>query len=705
MAYRGEDLDLRNPQGRSVREPYGAQELGLNGSRGRSSAVYVDDTVLACCNRAYDIAQAHGAHEVQLEHLVHALTRVEAAAEVLERRGIREAHLRRESAAVMAADIPMGLSPTASPRASTEFETVLRRASELAVGRNASASVDDLLWVLLNFDRENPAIALLMRHALNWQQWDWPHRRERTMDRLAQSAAQPAPMPAYPSQNNDHLVGRLADMEGTVRAMHSDIANDRRLLTDLMREMRRDFTSSRGENQKLPSGLLDRIGGVESKVDLRFDQVSRAFDAIEDRLDALQKSPSGGPIATTIPAQLYDRLSAIERALSSQPRDENDRTAQMLTERLATVEKGIAASLAEGARNWAMLSDRLKGLDRVLSAVQTTGGTGGSTELLLVAEQMQSAAGHVQNVNDRLSALERIVAERFGGLERVATERQSTLEKRLVEQTAHMERMLGDRLIAAERSQLERLSEIQRLLVGFDEKAGVGTGAVKGISTLLDTHSQQMQLTLKGALTNLAQPLIERMAQVEQNVERQQAQTTFAMNTLMEKTSSTTTETGVQHVRELSELHEALVQLGQNQKSLSESLDQWRQESGGDLGVISNRLTEIERSATMPTSAMTQLQADIQGLQQVTLADYDKNRRGVRHWLFGTDDVFAGSWRDDTAQLRARLKEREVSARVSDPRAQDMRPVDPRMAEVRTTVAIRTPAQGTQQAGGSPPNG
>jgi hypothetical protein len=184
MAYRGEDLDLRTPQSRGSRETGG--DIGLNGARqrqpnganGRADTMYVDDTVLACCNHAFGIAQAHGASEVRLEHLVHAMTRVETAAGILEDRGIREAHLRRESAAVIASEIPVGLSHSHSaPRSSSELADVLARASELAGRRGAPASVHELLWVLLNYDREIPAIGLLLRHASDWQNWDWPHER------------------------------------------------------------------------------------------------------------------------------------------------------------------------------------------------------------------------------------------------------------------------------------------------------------------------------------------------------------------------------------------------------------------------------------------------------------------------------------------------------------------------------------------------
>ena len=53
----------------------------------------------------------------------------------------------------------------------------------------------------------------------------------------------------------------------------------------------------------------------------------------------------------------------------------------------------------------------------------------------------------------------------------------------------------------------------------------------------------------------------------------------------------------------------------------------------------------------------------MQGVQQLALAEYDHSRRGFKHWLFGTDDVFAGSWRDETAAVRNRLKQLKTTAR------------------------------------------
>src|SRR5215467_12792246 len=108
MAYKGTDLELRTPRQAmsggdtpAVREPAGNGGVRLAGSFGVPIAV--DETVLACCNRAYDVARFHGAVDVRLEHLLHALTRVGVAAEALAKLGIRVDALRRDTAVAIAA--------------------------------------------------------------------------------------------------------------------------------------------------------------------------------------------------------------------------------------------------------------------------------------------------------------------------------------------------------------------------------------------------------------------------------------------------------------------------------------------------------------------------------------------------------------------------------------------------------------------------
>ena len=79
MGYRGDDLDLRTPQtwsagpgnagpgstGSGGDVPGWAAEGGRVRGYGARGPIWVDDTVLACANHAFDVALAHRAGEVR----------------------------------------------------------------------------------------------------------------------------------------------------------------------------------------------------------------------------------------------------------------------------------------------------------------------------------------------------------------------------------------------------------------------------------------------------------------------------------------------------------------------------------------------------------------------------------------------------------------------------------------------------------------
>ena len=628
MAYRGEDLDLRLPQARGGREGYVPNEFGLNGTRlraplgnglaiGRPEPVVVDDTVMACCNHAYDIAQAHGASEVRLEHLVHALTRVEAAAEILEERGIREAHLRRESAAVIASEIPVGLAHSQSaPRASAEFEDVLRRASDQASGQpgNRVASVHDLLWVLLNYNREIPAIALLLRHAAGWQSWDWPNRApsrdtardeprrvrasERPVERVSdRRPVRQAPPPSYVAaaqnyvseprdrgaqangSNSDAIQSRLDQMEQSMRAMHGEMSADRRALTDLIRDLQRDVQNS---------GAL--AGGSDGS-------------ALVEQLRAVE-------------ANVEDRLGDLAR------------TAGALTERLQGLEKSVSGSVQEGSRNWLTVGDRLKSLDKMVASSSTSGLAD------LVTEQLVSVTEQVRLATQRLEELERSMESRQGEGQRAL----SGVAERL--------RVLDEKLDAQRREQSAAMAQ---------QNPAALQSFVSERFQVLKGHLEQGNLDLTSTLAQVVEPLAQRLSGSEpvlRGIDQRVAGFDGLLKAQVEANKSN-----------LDEVHDALVKLGTNQQTLAGNLEQWRLESGGDLGIISNRLELLERGSAQPLEMLNQMQTDMQALQQVALADYDHNRRGFKNWLFGTDDIFANSWMDETSALRTRLKQLRTSTR------------------------------------------
>ena len=151
MSYKGRDLDLRTPHAPGVSEDAAGQAGWSLPMPGRDGPIPVDQTVLACCNAAYDAALFHGARDVRVEHLLYALTRVDAARDILEQHGVRTQQLRRDAASAIVDEVPATGSKT--PRSSTEYENVLRRAAGRAGQDSVPASVHDVMRAVLSYGR------------------------------------------------------------------------------------------------------------------------------------------------------------------------------------------------------------------------------------------------------------------------------------------------------------------------------------------------------------------------------------------------------------------------------------------------------------------------------------------------------------------------------------------------------------------------
>ncbi|HRK19653.1 MAG TPA: Clp protease N-terminal domain-containing protein [Hyphomicrobiaceae bacterium] len=628
MAYRGDDLDLRTP--RSGREGSMSSEYASGNARGRSSVtggLVVDDTVLACCNHAFDIALAHGATEVRLEHLVHALTRVPEAANILEDRGIREAHLRRESAAVIASEIPVGLAHTSgAPRASYEFEDVLRRASGMAGDRGSIATVHDLLWVLLSYDHDNPAITLLRRHAVNWQSWEWPNRRE-TRGEVVREIVREVRVPEAPRREEPR--------REAVRY------TDRR---DEPPRRREPYRTERVQPQ-----VIERVVQAPAP---RNDEVLYRIDALEGSLRSLmdlvrdisldvRDGRGGGSVSVDVaPDAFIDHVRNVESTFD---------------DRLAALERQIASISSENARNWSQFGDRLKAIDKIAAGTSNTSGLAD-----LVTEQLVAVGEQVRSTAERIQRLE------------------SLAEQRHAEQSRNWQG-LGERLRAFEESNSQQKRDMQASLVAAST-AGTSLHAFvserfQAVKSQLDQARNDVPMVItQSVLPTIAQavePVAAKVRDIEISAERRQqeinqqlashlralADRLVAIDGAVKAQSEGVANVAAAHQRDLAEVHEALLKLGTNQQTLSNNLEQWRLESGGDLGIISNRLELMERSSARPIELIEQMQGDLANVTQLALADYDQNRRSFKTWLFGTNDVFAGSWRDETAAVRARLKE------------------------------------------------
>jgi hypothetical protein len=373
-----------------------------------------------------------------------------------------------------------------------------------------------------------------------------PAPRTRVIERME-------PVAASYGIDLDPVHARLDQMDNALRRMQADMATDRRMLADLVRDLQRDLAQPRTGGPGLPAGFVERID---------------------------------------------DRMSAIERSLSAG---------------LKNVDKLVATGIASGSGDGALAE--------------------------LVTQQLVEVTDQVKTATDRLQALERTMETRQGELK-----------------TA-----LGSDL----RGMIERAMSTQT------QGGGVLQSLLNDRLGSISQQFDQQNLSITSAVAQLTEPLLERMRSVEQSGQ-QQAQVVRAvgeksaqLEQLLRGFGEQNTRTvqglveqvSTAHQAELRELHDALLKLGQNQQTLAENLEQWRAENEGGMSIVSNRLELLERASAQPLAMLKQVQTDIQHLQQVAVADYDQNNQGFFVWLFGTKDPLKGAWRDETAQIRARLRQ------------------------------------------------
>lgn len=423
MGYRGGDLDLRTPRTWSSSAPESAAQSNYE-PRPRASypagPIWVDEVVLACVNHAYDVALAHRAAEVRLEHLLHALTRIDAAAEVLEIRGIRAVALRRETATAIASEIPVGLSGgDVGPRHSEELEHVLRAASLIASRRNAPASVDDLLHLMLDVEPDLPGLGILARVDMRFSVGNGSYARQPRGQKVqaapaaaaAHQASREAPRLSRPDftttvVDNAQNV-RLDALEQMMRSLSADLVSERQGLANLLGDLQRDLPGLRGHQSDF-GPMSDRVASIERSVTAGFEQFSLALASIENDLRSRSH-------ATVDLSPITSRLEIIEEALLSR---DGEKAIREVSERLDRLETTLAGERTRSAESGALLIGEVGQLARSVDAYRT------ETAALLppMQERVQEvrsaveaselkAAERLQALSDRISSVEKLVAD------------------------------------------------------------------------------------------------------------------------------------------------------------------------------------------------------------------------------------------------------------------------------------------------------
>ncbi len=151
-------------------------------------------------------------------------------------------------------------------------------------------------------------------------------------------------------------------------------------------------------------------------------------------------------------------------------------------------------------------------------------------------------------------------------------------------------------------------------------------------------------------------PIAERLASLEATLRAQTER--------MDEVSKT-------HEHDLTEVYEALVKIGDNQQTLASNLETWRLDSGGDIGIVSNRVERMENALMAvlprprPEPAPTQAAVEdtdpppLRAMRVEREEDYGEPPTGsFKRWLFGTTRVLPSSWREDMTALRESVRRR-----------------------------------------------
>lgn len=618
ISYRGSDLELSAA----------AERLAAALPNERPRRLWVDETVLACCNHAYDLAVAHRARSVRLEHLLHAMTLIDAAVAGLEARGVRVASLRRESASLIASE-PPGIEPEGriQPRTSDALEDVLRQAVERASSRRAPATIDDILNVLVDMKRDLPGSGLLRNHSQNWNLRDTaePQRpvggEQREWVRVqARSAPYYAPEPPRPGSTAIPPAATLTDsmqnsrldaVERAMRDLGQGVDAERVTVSQLLSDLRREIIAERDEHSRFRNGLADRLGTleqavltvrndgngassaerlgvIERSVDAKFSELARTWAILGERLTSLEAAVVEGDTATG-PAPA---MEAVDRRLGDM-----ERLMQAVADRIGAMERAAMARPAATAE-LAPVVERLGALERLIASRPAN-----PINMTAVSERLTAVDGRLTESGDRLARIEKLLDTAPGGDGSTAG---GDLAERL---------RLLDQSVTAQRTQLNQLATT----IGADVRTLVANVAQGSAAS----ERQQSQLAAA-----VSAPLADRLGTVER-----------LLTTYRQELDAATAG----HLRDLKEVHEALVKLNANQQTLATSMDQWRLDLINDIGEVANQVADLERSTARPAELLETVAGRLQTLQ-VAQARREEHKSRFRQWLLGTDDWYGASW-------------------------------------------------------------
>ncbi|MBL8566212.1 MAG: hypothetical protein JNM89_10895 [Hyphomicrobiaceae bacterium] len=668
MGYRGQDLDVRTPQTWRAQPADLVGGKPVNGPRTRSypvgeaTPIWVDDTVLACTNHAYDVALAHRAGEVRVEHLIHALTRIDDASEILEASGIRVAALRREMATVIASEIPVGLANgSGSPRSSEAFETILRLASDRAEHTGAPASVSDLLHVMLELRPAGGGAEFIEHHMVRGA-------RERSMQ-----YRRPAPAPVYdaPEPQRERVrrpAGRYfvgeTQTEPAPQTATDYVQNNRiDALEQMMRAISLQLTSQRDDAGRLTGGVIDRLQSLETMFSARPQQNLDVLDVVMRRLDDLEQNLRDREASLDL-SPVTGRLEQLEQSVRMlSPGDFS-----AITSRLDQIEWKLGA--VPPLPDFSPVLFRMDQLDNLvrqsqpivnvdLSAIDSRVG---DVERNLGYTLSQSIAGLDSKIDSRLDL--GTISSRLDIIEEALLGRDGIMSSDFDSRLNGLSEAVSLQQTTIEDSRSSLTADVRDVAASLAEQSARIARTGEGIAELVriveaERSDDASALAAMGERVELLRTSIEDMTvrlEAEQQSQRQEI-STYSQSVDAQATRAN--DALALHHAELKEVHEALMKLNANQHTLAESIDQWRSDAAGDLSVLASRIESMEREAGKPMALLATLSGNMEQMHKLTVERYHRRNR-FWYWLFGTDDWVAASWPSQAERIEA---ERRAIAR------------------------------------------
>ncbi len=654
MVYKGDDLELLTP------DEWASAHGRFSGARRSPAerdltpdwldrallpaqdtpALWVDGTVLGCCNKAYDLAVVHNAGHVGLEHLVHAMTLDVDAIDVLRSYDIDVTSLRMESAARLAAG---RTSPPLNGRATLsnteDFNGILMLAADRAYQEGQPVTIAHILEAMfaMSNNTNQTAVSNFLRNNPSLRYTTAPGSPAGTANGANGLAANPVmkelgevffTLLNDPATRADalQLLGGTFGQGGNAQAAITQSQPPQAEQAATVPQQTNTGTTMTTTNGSLDPALVAMLNGIRDKViELKNDDKSQqgeleskwndTVDSISNSFDALSAAVTGqlGALDATT-------LAAFKTLVTDLKQFDLDR-------KFKELEVSLAAKV--GTLSSAEIAD----LKTQLTSLQTA--ISNSPSSALTVTRLETKLADVEKTVDSIEKLTKGLDDPTGGI----AVQLSALQTRLLDE---IRQVRPSNLIALE-SEIEDLKKLLKN-TDFDELADSGALSLldKIYDKVGDTSLKVEEVSdkvakiekgdlLTGMITDMPDFDMSKLAKlVAAEMAEDWSQFKHKMDAEIIKLQASLKSVDAENDAR----YDALLKLNQNQQALATAVDRLRTE----LHEYNSKATVINTGGGDP-----KLAEELRELKELVRTRQDFWTR-FRYWLYGTDDWYAASW-------------------------------------------------------------